>query len=120
MAINTQELFRQKQVQFGAGSSPTRFTTDFLTALRRSAQDLKTRSGITSNLINDLATDSTLDAKYEPYLSSILDYHLLMLGHNPGMEVNIAAAAREIAIRDAQMLNFQEDVTQRTKLDLES
>jgi hypothetical protein len=114
MAINTQELFRQKQVQFGAGSSPTRFT------IRRSAQDLKTRSGVTSNLINDLATDSTLNAKYEPYLSSILDYHLLMLGHNPGMEVSIAAAARELAIRDAQMLNFQEDITQRTKLDLDS
>lgn len=120
MAINTQELFRQKQVQFGAGSSPTRFTTDFLTAFRRSAQDLKTRSGITSNTVTDLATDSTLNVKYEPYLSAILDYHLLALGHNPGLDLNATAAMREMAIRDAQMLNFQEDITQRTKLDLDS
>ena len=120
MAINTQELFRQKQMQYGAGSSPARFTADFVTATRRSLQDLKTRSGITSQPPTRLSQDIDLNDKYEPYLSSILDYHLLAMGHNPGMDMNPAAAVREIAIRDAQMLNIQEDVVQRTKLDLDS
>jgi len=120
MAINTQELFRQKQVQFGAGSSPARFTADFLTAYRRAQQDLKTRSGISSTSIADVATDSDLDPKYEPYLSSILDFHLLMLGHNPGFDVSVANTMKEMAIKDAQLKHFQEDVTIKTKLDLDS
>ena len=120
MAINTQELFRQKQVQFGAGSSPARFTADFLTAYRRAQQDLKTRGGISSTSIADVATDSDLDPKYEPYLSSIIDFHLLMLGHNPGFDVSVANTMKEMAIKDAQMKHFQEDVTVKTKLDLDS
>jgi len=120
MAINTQELFRQKQVQFGAGSSPARFTADFLTAHRRAQHDLSTRSGIRSNPVPDVSTDSGLDEKYESYLSSIIDFHLLMLGHNPGYDVNVALRMKEDAVRDAQMKHTQEDVTVKTKLDFDS
>lgn len=120
MAINTQELFRQKQMQFGAGSSPARFTADFLTALRRASQDLRTRSGLSPNTVTNLATDSTLDEKYEPYLSSIIDFHLFSLGHNPGFDLNLAGGSREMAIRDAQMLNYQEDAEIKGRLNYQS
>jgi hypothetical protein len=121
MAINTQELFRQKQVQFGAGSSPARFTSDFLSALSLSVQDLKTRSLVSGAVApKSIAQNVVLDEKYASYLSRILDYHLYMLGHNPGFEINLAIVGREIAIKDAQLLNYQEDVQQKTLLDLNS
>lgn len=120
MAINTQELFRQKQVQFGAGSSPARFTADFITAINRALRDLATRSKLPARSITTVADNIDLDGKYEPYVSSVLDFHLLMLGHNPGFEVNLANAAKEFALRDAQMVNFQEDLTVVAKLDLDS
>jgi hypothetical protein len=120
MAINTQSLFRQKQVQFGAGSSPARFTADFLTAVNRAQRDLATRSGVESTAIADINTDVGLDAEYEPYLSAIIDYHLLVLGHNPGMEINVVAMTRNDALRDAQMKRFEADTTLVTKLDIDS
>lgn len=120
MAINTQELFRQKQVQFGAGSSPARFTADFITATNRSLRDLATRAKLPAKSIATVADNIDLNAKYEPYVSSVLDFHLLMLGHNPGFEVSLANGVKEIAIRDAQLLNFQEDLTVVAKLDLDS
>lgn len=119
MAINTQSLFRQKQVQFGAGSSPARFTADFLTAVSRAQRDLATRAGVTSTAIADINTDIDLDDDYEPYLTTAVDFHLFVLGHNPGMEFNVISQARTEALRDAQMHNFENDVTMATKLDLD-
>ena len=120
MTINTQELYRQKQVQFGAGSSPARFTADFLTAVGRAQKDLLNRSGVSSTAITTLVDDIDLGDEYEAYFATILDYHLLTLGHNPGMDLSVLAALRVDAMRDAQMHNWENDITVATKLDIDS
>lgn len=120
MAINTQELFRQKQVQFGAGSSPARFTADFITAFNRSLRDLATRSGVNGTNLTTIADNTDLDDKYEVYLSRILDYNLLILGHNPGLDVRVALMDRMDALRDAQMIARESDINFKGKLDIAS
>jgi len=120
MTINTQELYRQKQVQFGAGSSPARFTADFLTALKRAQRDMATRSGVSSDYITNVYEDVDMDNAYEPYLGAVLDFHLLSLGHNPGTDIGVAGALRMDALRDAQMHNWENDITVATRLDIDS
>ena len=53
-------------------------------------------------------------------MSSIIDFHLFSLGHNPGFDLNLAGGSREMAIRDAQMLNYQEDAEVKGRLNYES
>lgn len=108
MAIDVQELYRQKCGSFGQPANSKRFLADFISAVNRTLFDIENKAHYDATAITTPNSTISLASELESLVSLGTDYHLLSIGQMGATPIQEAFALYQDALATAQMKWFKD------------